>query len=407
MIVVLMLILFLIIFGFLEYFFHQKNLKAIPLRIHVNGTRGKSSVTRLIAAGLKAGGFKVMAKTTGTAPRVILEDGSETQIYRPGSANIIEQLKFVSKARSRSAQAIVIECMALQPVLQWLTEHRMIRSQVGVITNVRSDHLDVMGETLLDVTHSLSNTIPSGSKFFTAETKPEVLKKLGDVCQKRNAKMTLSREDEISWEKMRPFSYVEHRENVALALKVCQDCGVEPDIALAGMVQAIPDPGVLRVYQINFFNKDIQFVNAFAANDPDSTVMIWDRLIQTLEPDRKKIVLVNSRGDRIQRSQQLGILISKQLAADAYILAGEFTKIIEDEAVSLGLDEEKIENMGGESVANIFEMVLDYTPERSMVFAIGNIGGIGQQIVNFFKHRGGEGDRAGDWTRARIEPYIF
>jgi poly-gamma-glutamate synthase PgsB/CapB len=219
--------------------------------------------------------------------------------------------------------------------------------------------------------------------------------------------MTLSREDEISWEKMRPFSYVEHRENVALALKVCQDCGVEPDIALAGMVQAIPDPGVLRVYQINFFNKDIQFVNAFAANDPDSTVMIWDRLIQTLEPDRKKIVLVNSRGDRIQRSQQLGILISKQLAADAYILAGEFTKIIEDEAVSLGLDEEKIDNMGGESVANIFEMVLDYTPERSMVFAIGNIGGIGQQIVNFFKHRGGEGDRAGDWTRARIEPYIF
>ena len=404
---VLILISFLIIFGFLEYFFHQKNLKAIPLRIHVNGTRGKSSVTRLIAAGLRAGGFRVMAKTTGTAPRVILEDGSETQIYRPGSANIIEQLKFVSKARSRSAQAIVIECMALQPVLQWLTEHKMIRSQVGVITNVRSDHLDVMGETHLEVSHSLSNTIPSESKFFTAETKAEVLNQFDRVCQKQNTKMIVSDENEISWEKMRGFSYIEHRENVAVALKVCQDSGIAPDVALAGMVQAIPDPGVLRIYEIKFFNKDIQFVNAFAANDPDSTVMIWERLSQMQEPGCKKIVLVNSRGDRIQRSQQLGVLIAKQLAADAYILAGEFTKIIEDEAIRLGLDEEKIENMGGDSVANIFEMVLDYTSERSMVFGIGNIGGIGQQIVDFFKHRGGTGDRAGDWTRARIEPYIF
>jgi hypothetical protein len=135
--------------------------------------------------------------------------------------------------------------------------------------------------------------------------------------------------------------------------------------------------------------------------------MIWERLSQMQEPGCKKIILVNSRGDRIQRSQQLGVLIARQLAADAYILAGEFTKIIEDEAVRLGLDEEKIENMGGDSVANIFEMVLDYTPESSMVFGIGNIGGIGQQIVDFFKHRGGAGDRAGDWTRARIEPYIF
>ena len=37
-----------------EYWRHQRNVKAIPIRIHVNGTRGKSSVTRLIAAGLRA-----------------------------------------------------------------------------------------------------------------------------------------------------------------------------------------------------------------------------------------------------------------------------------------------------------------------------------------------------------------
>ncbi len=37
--------------------------------VHVNGIRGKSTVTRLIGAGLAAGGLRVMTKTTGTLPR--------------------------------------------------------------------------------------------------------------------------------------------------------------------------------------------------------------------------------------------------------------------------------------------------------------------------------------------------
>ena len=56
------LIITLCIAGLLEYHFHLNSLKSIPLRIHVNGTRGKSSVTRLIAAGLREGGLKTFAK---------------------------------------------------------------------------------------------------------------------------------------------------------------------------------------------------------------------------------------------------------------------------------------------------------------------------------------------------------
>ena len=36
--------------GFLESARHRRRLDQIPIRIHVNGTRGKSSVARLIAA---------------------------------------------------------------------------------------------------------------------------------------------------------------------------------------------------------------------------------------------------------------------------------------------------------------------------------------------------------------------
>ena len=81
----------LVISGLLEFKYHQFSLSEIPIRIHVNGTRGKSSVTRLIAAGLRAGGKRTFAKTTGTAPRVIDSKGIDRIIHRLIKPSIGEQ----------------------------------------------------------------------------------------------------------------------------------------------------------------------------------------------------------------------------------------------------------------------------------------------------------------------------
>ena len=53
----------LVFVGLLESYFHEKSLSNLPIRIHVNGARGKSSVTRLIAAGLREGGIVTMDMT--------------------------------------------------------------------------------------------------------------------------------------------------------------------------------------------------------------------------------------------------------------------------------------------------------------------------------------------------------
>ena len=63
----LLILLILIILGVFESRMHQIALSKIPIRIHINGTRGKSSVTRLIAAGLRSHGIKTFAKTTGSS----------------------------------------------------------------------------------------------------------------------------------------------------------------------------------------------------------------------------------------------------------------------------------------------------------------------------------------------------
>ena len=56
--------------GVAERAAHRRALHGIGLRVHVNGTRGKSSTTRLIAAGLRAAGRTTLGTTTGSLPRL-------------------------------------------------------------------------------------------------------------------------------------------------------------------------------------------------------------------------------------------------------------------------------------------------------------------------------------------------
>ena len=137
--------------------------------VHVNGTRGKSTTCRLIDAGLRAGGLRVFCKTTGTDPMTIEVDGQQRPILRRGKANIKEQIGILRRAARQGAQVLIVECMALQPELQHTAQHRILRADVGVITNVRRDHADVMGQTLPEICGALCNTVPRGGVLFTAE----------------------------------------------------------------------------------------------------------------------------------------------------------------------------------------------------------------------------------------------
>ena len=154
----------------LEYRRHQNRILAIPHRIHVNGTRGKSSVTRLIGAGLRAGGIKTLTKVTGSFPRLILADGSDVPVHRKAAPSILEQLDIVRFAHRQGVEALVIECMALYPENQRITEHQMIHATVPVLVNVRLDHTDIMGRTLAEVGATMAHTFPSGSRVLTAES---------------------------------------------------------------------------------------------------------------------------------------------------------------------------------------------------------------------------------------------
>ncbi len=389
MLITVILIVLLALAGAWEFRRHQKNVAAVPLRVHVNGTRGKSSVTRLIAAGIRAGGRRTLAKTTGTKPRIILPDGTEKPILRVGKANIIEQLMVFREAAAYSAEALVMECMAVQPPLQLLAERKMVKSSVGVLTNARADHLDEMGPTVEAVARSLCSTLPRNGTAFTSErTHLPVIEEQG---RKVNCRVVPVAAEGVADEMMTGFSYLEHKDNVALALAVCRHLGVDGHTALAGMQAALPDPGVLRVFRVVQSGREVEFVNAFAANDPDSYGIIWDLIAPFRAPGKKLIVLVNARADRIQRSEQMGEFIASR-EADHYVIAGMNTGALANKAIAAGLAADRIVDMGNSRAGEIFEHVLTLTPSRSLVVGIGNIVGLGERIVAHFANRGGEVD---------------
>ncbi len=376
-----------IIYGIIEFLLHQKRIYSIPIRIHINGTRGKSSVTRLIGAGLRAGGLTAITKVTGTFPRLILEDGTETHIHRKSDPNILEQLSIVRFASSRKVKALVMECMALQPQYQWITENQMIHANIGIITNVRMDHVDVMGNTLPEIAETLGKTIPKNEQFFSAEnTIQETLKSMAD---KKNTSAHFIDSGEVSKEEMNGFSYIEHRENVAIALSVCTHLNIDRKTALNGMYKAVPDAGALRRFHVEAFQKHIYFFNAFAANDPDSTWMIWQKIGNEIGFEGSPIILLNTRHDRLDRARQLAEMIGRKLSEEIafLILIGQSTDLVENILSTFNFQRKKIVNLGYTEPSKVFEKLLALTEKTSTVVAIGNMGGMGAETAAFFEHR--------------------
>lgn len=385
--ILLVLIILAVVFGVVEYVLHQKRIRSIPIRVHVNGTRGKSSVTRLIGAGLRAGGIRNIIKVTGTFPRLIIEDGTETYIHRKASANIIEQLSIVKFAASRKVDALVMECMALQPQYQTITEHHMIHSNISVMTNIRMDHTDVMGHTLDEIAETLGRTIPVNEHLFTSENMiPAKLKAMAD---KKKTITHFVDPEQVTFEEMKGFRYIEHRENVSLALAICQHLGVDRNIALQGMYKAIPDAGVLMVFRVEAFGKQMVFYNAFAANDPDSTFLVWKKIRDEIGLEGKKIILLNTRQDRLYRAQQLAEMAAEKLndEMDYLVLIGQSTEVVEGMAVRYGIPARKVINVGWTTPEKAYEALLGLTEKISTIIAIGNMGGMGAGTVEYFEHR--------------------
>lgn len=366
--------------GILEQRRHYSSLHQIPSRVLVNGIRGKSSITRLCAGALRGGGLVTVAKTTGTAARFIHPDATEEPVYRKfGLANVVEQIAIVRRAATYRPDALVIECMAVLPALQEINQEKLIRSTIGVLCNVREDHLEEMGPTLDDVARSLCKSMPVGGICVTAEQ--DRLHILREEAARRDCRLVAVDPETVSDDELRGFSWFTFKENVAIALAVADLLGVDRATALRGMYDAPPDPGVLSVERyVTGDGKRVRFANVFAANDPESTLMNVKQLEDLGAIRRPLNVVINCRPDRVERNGQMGAIIP-DLAPETVFLIGHPTKSARDgipagwagRIVDLGGDRRDPRELTRDLLAEL-------APSASLV-AVGNIHGQGELFL--------------------------
>jgi hypothetical protein len=91
----------------------------------------------------------------------------------------------------------------------------------------------------------------------------------------------------------------------------------------------------------------------------------------------------------MDRARQLTGMLGKNIndEIDYLFLIGQSTDVVKDLSISEGVNRKKIINLGWTNPALIFEKILSRTEKKSTVFAIGNMGGIGAQVADFFKNR--------------------
>jgi poly-gamma-glutamate synthase PgsB/CapB len=366
-IIIIILCLFCIFYLFFEKRRSECQRETFKYLIHVNGIRGKSTVSRLIDAGVRAGGYKVFTKITGTSSRIIDTFNVEREINRKGKANIKEQIKTINWAYREGAEVLITECMAVKPEYQYICENKILHADINIITNVREDHLD-------EIASSLANTIPTNGAIFTSDEKYFDFFKREAI--KKNSKVFINREEkEEYWE-------IDFPSNVALALEVCKYIGIDEKKALEGMKNYHRDPGVLKVLLYKNRENKIYFINAMAANDPNSTEIIIDRLSKKDYWNNKRYLLVNNRGDRVSRWEQYISFVKKiDKKFDKILISGENRELFQKYLLKEKIAKEKIEIVGNASDFDSIEKDI-------LILAVGNICGNGEKIVDYFEERG-------------------
>lgn len=374
----------LIAFGLLEKKHISEDVSKIPLRVNVNGIRGKSTATRFITAILEEAGYNVIGKTTGTSARMIFWGKSkELSIKRrPVGPNIGEQISVLKKAVRRRANALVCECMAVNPEYQEVYQKEIIQANVVVITNVVEDHLDEMGPTTKQIAWAFAKTIPyDGILVITEGPYAQYFTR---VAQKRNTKVVCLDPEMIKEDYIKQFPYIVFQNNCAIGLAFARAMGIDDDVAFRAMLKAHPDPGSAQVVKVPKKRGNIWLVNAFAANEPTSSLEILENVKNAYQMNRLPAIMLCCRDDRVDRTHQFVDDFLPYVKAERLIVIGTGTlDVISAFQKNQFPDIEECVDLTGKKEHDIISEV-NSIEGNQILFCVGNIHGVAEEFLRVF-----------------------
>ena len=146
------------------------------------------------------------------------------------------------------------------------------------------------------------------------------------------------------------------------------------------MHQVRPDVGALTRRRLIWDGKELEFINAFAANAPVSYIRIWKHLALNERAD-EVVLLMNNRADRQRRAKDLAPLFGRELQACRYVLAGEETRVLADMLRRQGLPAHLIVDLGGAAATDLWHQLVEMAPAQATIVGIGNIASVGRDLL--------------------------
>jgi UDP-N-acetylmuramate-alanine ligase len=132
-------------------------------RVLVTGSRGKSSIVRLLHAAFQQAGLQSYARITGVVPREFSPEGTRT-ILRSAGAHVGEMHWWLRKLPG-SAECIVMENSAITPEFQALAGI-WLRPDVTILSSVVPDHQEVWGPGSTSAAEVLAAGIPKDKRVI-------------------------------------------------------------------------------------------------------------------------------------------------------------------------------------------------------------------------------------------------
>ncbi len=333
----------------------------------------------------------VLAKTTGSKACLLFPDGSEREIRRKGQPTILEGKKVLKVAARAGVHAVVLEMMSIRPESLLVESLRMIKPHILVITNIRVDHVEEIGRTKEEAAHAFASAIPEGSTVIIPEE--EFYPVFRQKAEKAGARLVLVPTGPSGGEgkPVEKLTGWEFEPNIRIALALAEFLEKDRDEASRALRHASPDFGGLKVWRAGKESSlsGWYFVSAFAANDPESTRNVLAGLeSRGLFFEKKRIGLLNLRKDRPGRSQQwlAALRAERGYAFDRLVFVGEHAPILKDKLKDcIRTEITAIRDIRPEDlIAHMARM----EREKSVVFGMGNMEGLGRSLVEYWEKTG-------------------
>ncbi len=365
--IVILITIIAIVLLFLERFIISRRVRSIPIRIHVNGTRGKSSITRYITAILSASQFGTYGKITGVIPTLIHPDGTQTPIRRIGNARIQEQLSIISAAAANSAQALVLECMSLKPEYQRM-ETQFFCPTISILAAIEDDHREEMGETDAERVAAIAESIPFNSFVITSDSKH--FSALEAIASVRKSRLIMAPALTVGQISLLPEGIFP--DNAALAVAAAVQIGIEEQMAFSVMT-SFSSKSECSEFLIN--NVPVRFINGFAVNDIPSAERFF-RLWKDDHADSETIFIVNTRNDRPLRTVQFARWCSELLQIRHVYITGTHSAFAYRTMIEMNVACSTL------TVDRLFSHIKGTIDRPTDIFGFGNIAGDGFIILD-------------------------